>query len=226
VSRRRPPAPDPAPSFVLEQVEDRLQLRALHRPGYGPVYAEWSDAELRRRIAAGRRQPLARALGLQHAPLPTVLDATAGLGRDAFVLAALGAEVTLVERNPATAALLRDALRRAAADPALNAAAARMRLVEGDAQALPADPERWDAVYLDPMYPDDGRRALPSKEMQILRDLNGGDPDADALLTAALLLARKRVAVKRPAKAPPLADRTPNLSLHGSQLRFDVYLVG
>ena len=42
-----------------------------------------------------------------------MLDATAGLGRDAFVLASLGCQVTLIERVPAVAALLENGIERA-----------------------------------------------------------------------------------------------------------------
>jgi 16S rRNA (guanine1516-N2)-methyltransferase len=220
-------------SFALEADGDdaRLELRALHRPQYGTICADWTTADLRRRIAAGRRQPLARAFGLHKLkiddPSPRILDATAGLGRDGYVLAALGATVTFAERQPETVALLRDALRRTLADEATRVAAERIEVIEADAAMLLADPTnqgRWDAIYLDPMYPDDGKSALPSKEMQILRDLTGGDADADALLAPARAAALARVVVKRPSKAPWLANEKPAASLDGTQLRFDLYL--
>ncbi len=210
---------------------ERLELRALHRESYGAICADWTGAEQTRRIAAGRRQPLSRAVGLHKhqsndAPL-RVLDATAGLGRDGFTLAALGAEITLAERNPQVRALLTDARRRALALSATREAAARIEVIETDARALFAgggDARHWDVIYLDPMYPDTGAAALPSKEMQILRDLTGGDADADLLLTPALECAYLRVVVKRPSSAPWLSGEEPSMSLAGSQLRFDVYL--
>ncbi len=211
--------------FILEEHDGRLQLRATQRPTYGAVFADWTSAELQRRIAGGRKQALARAVGLRQESLPTVLDATAGLGRDGFTLAALGLCVTLAERNPVVAALLRDARRRAFEIATLRETVERIEIVEMDTQMLAAGIRHWDTVYLDPMYPDDGKSALPAKEMQILRDLTGGDADADALLPAALTLARKRVVVKRPLKAPPLAAREPTMSLRTTQLRFDVYIV-
>ena len=179
---------------------------------------------MRRRIAAGRKQLLARAVGLHKDPALRVLDATAGLGRDGFTLAALGATVVMAERNPTVAALLRDARRRALADPASAAAAARVEIVEADGRTLCAGPTEagFDVVYLDPMYPDRGKTALAGRELQLLRELTGGDPDADALLASAN--ARRRVVVKRPLKAPPLAGRAPSLALAGTQARFDIYL--
>jgi 16S rRNA (guanine1516-N2)-methyltransferase len=151
-----------------------------------------------------------------------VLDATAGLGRDAFTLAALGARVTLAERNPTIASLLTDARERALQDPATAEAAARTGIVCMDARKLMGPTGSYDVVYLDPMYPERGKAALARKEMQLLRELTGGDPDADDLLACAN--ARRRIVVKRPRAAPPLQGREPSLALTGTQARFDIYL--
>lgn len=209
-------------SFVLRQNAGRLELAALHHPGYGAIAADWTTPELRRRVAAGRRQLLGRATGLHKQRNLRVLDATAGLGRDGYTLAALGARVTLAERHPRIAALLADAYKRALADPGTAEAAARITLAAADARELLA--QKWDVVYLDPMYPGTGKTALAKKQMQLLRELTGGDADADALLELARQSVNLRVAVKRPLKAPWLGDTQPAFSLAGSQARFDVYL--
>jgi len=153
-----------------------------------------------------------------------VLDATAGLGRDGFTLAALGATVTMAERQPLFAKLLLDARRRALLDTQWQAAAERTEIIIGDASALLDGTRHWDVIHLDPMYPHTGKQALPQKEMQLLRELTQGDPDADALLVPALRCARLRVVVKRPTSAPPLAQRAPAFQLDGTQARYDVYL--
>lgn len=223
-------------SFVLQNEElggvERLSLRALHRPQYGAIHADWLTTDVARRIGAGRKQPLGRAVGLHKPRLPEdgllhVLDATAGLGRDGYLMAALGARVTLVERNPTICALLRDALARVLAEPKSRAIGERIAIIEADAAEFMARADNaaaFDVVHLDPMYPDDGKAALPSKEMQILRDVTGGDADADALLAPARQAAKHRVVVKRPSKATPLAGVEPSLRFEGTQLRFDVYL--
>lgn len=211
-------------SFVLVRNAGGLELQAPHHPGFKPIRCDWTDAEMSRRVAAGKQQLLARAIGLHKYKDLSVLDATAGLGRDGFVLAALGAQVTMVERQPLFAALLLDAHVRALTHPQWQAAAQRVELKAGNAVTLMAGARQWDIVHLDPMYPHRDKQALPQKEMQILRELTGSDPDADALLQPALAIARRRVVVKRPSHAPFLAGREPAFQLKGKQARYDVYL--
>lgn len=212
-------------TFVLEHdVEDRLCLRACHRPQYGSIHADWLARDLARRIAGGRRQPLARSLGLHKKNAVRILDATGGLGRDAYTLAALGAHVTLIERHPLIFQLLQDAQTRANRAPQHAAIAARITLIQADTHDwLTPHGSEFDVIYLDPMYPEDGKAALPAKEMQILRELTDGDADADQLLISARQTG-KRIAVKRPRHAPPLAGCKADAVIHSTQLRFDCYL--
>jgi 16S rRNA (guanine1516-N2)-methyltransferase len=167
---------------------------------------------------------MAKAAGLKAGCTPSVIDATAGLGRDAFVFATLGCRVTLVERSPVACALLEDGLRRAMTDAEVAPIAARMTLVCGDAAALLPEMEA-DVVYLDPMYPHRDSSALVKKEMRLFQALLGADLDSDGLLPAALHAARLRVVVKRPDYAEPLAGRKPTLSFPTKNHRFDVYVI-
>lgn len=197
-------------------------------PAIGAVRADFLHGRFgyRARRLSIRGEPLARAAGLKSGERPRILDATAGLGRDAFVLAALGCKVVLVERCGPILALLADGIERLSAKrPEI---AARMRLVGGDARRVLtslAENERPDAVVLDPMYPHAERDAAARKEMRLFRDIVGDDSDADALLAAALGAARRRVIVKRPLRAPPLAGQPPHHAVEGGSTRFDVYLV-
>ncbi len=209
---------------MVEAGENALQLRAVHRPDLAPLQLDWNGAEVRRRIKAGRHQLLARAIGLHKKRDLSVLDATAGLGRDACTLAALGATVTLIERQPLLSQLLHDAHARLLATPEGRETAQRMKIEDGEAAALIASGLRWDVIHLDPMYPHKNKQALPQKEMQMLRELSGADSDADDLLGPALLACRLRVVVKRPIHAPFLAGRKPDFQLCGTQARYDIYI--
>jgi 16S rRNA (guanine1516-N2)-methyltransferase len=207
----------------------RLELRATHKDAPGSVYVNFARGTLGFRTRHGNRnnEPLARAAGLRGLARPTILDATAGLGRDAFILATLGCQVRMVERSPIIAALLRDGLARALTDDTTLTAAERMQLLLGDAVTIMGrftEQERPDMVYLDPMYPHRSKSALVKKEMRLLRALVGEDVDAPQLLEAALRVARKRVVVKRPRLAATLPGIPPSHTLPGSTTRFDVYI--
>ena len=204
-----------------------VQLADLGIGAPGPVRVDFVGGTVghRRQFGGGSGQMIARAVGILPGVRPTVIDATAGLGRDAFVLATLGCEVTLIERQPLIAVLLEDGLVRARNDLAIAPIVARMRLRVGDAIQMMRD---WDesvpqVVYLDPMFPHRDKSALVKKEMRLFRPLVGDDPDAGELLEAALALASHRVVVKRPRKAPAVAGDTVSFSLEGNAGRFDVY---
>lgn len=214
--------------FALQIGADGLQLQLLTDRYIGALKVDFVDGALahRRKFGGGKGQMIAKAVGIQGAILPSVLDATAGLGRDGFVLATLGCEVTLIERQPIIAALLQDGLARALSVEEVVDIVQRMRLLAGDAIELMG---RWQAetpqvVYLDPMFPHRDKTALVKKEMRLFRPLVGDDVDAGQLLAAALQLASHRVVVKRSRKAPAIEGANPSFSLEGKSSRYDIYV--
>jgi len=215
--------------YLLVVTLVRLELRSA--AAAGPVYVDFTAgaAAHRRRFGGGRKQPLARAVGLKQGHAPDVLDATAGLGADAFVLACLGCRVRLVERSPLIAVLLRDGLARAGQDSLIGGLVReRLSLTQADSREFIAgltEAERPEVIYLDPMYPQRGKTAQVKKEMRTLRMLAGEDRDAPALLAAALTRARRRVVVKRPRWAPSLAGPAPTAAITAPNTRFDLYVI-
>ena len=194
-------------------VGDGMELRG----DFSRMRARLKPANLRRELLVRA----ARIKGVGEAP--TAIDATAGLGEDSLLLAAAGYTVTLCERDPVIAALLRDALGRAAEDAQLAVYAARMRLIEGDgAEVLRSLETPPDLVYLDPMFPERRRRAATNKKLQLLQHLERPCEDEDALMGAALSAHPRRVIVKRPLKGPYLAGIKPSHSLAGKVVRYDV----
>ncbi len=219
-------------SMLLVVTALRLELRRIATSPPGPVYVDFlsGKADYRRRYGSSRDEAVIRAVASKRNRTPTVLDATGGLGRDAFVLAAHGCRVLLIERHPIIAALLADGLKRGATNERIGPMIReRMHLVVGDSaeimRQLP-ERERPEAVYLDPMYPQGGKSAQVKKETVLLRLLAGPDQGSETLLDAALACARQRVVVKRPLTAPPLADRLPDLRRNAGAHRFDIYLTG
>lgn len=214
--------------FQLQLTSERLQLVKLDEPKLGAVFVDFVDGAVahRRKFGGGRGQLIAKAVGLKSGANPTVLDATAGLGRDAFVLASLGCTVTMFERSPVVAALLDDGLTRGYQDAEIGEwLSQRLTLqhhnsIEGLSQLT----DSHEVVYLDPMYPHRKKSAQVKKEMRVFQSLVGSDPDADDLLPLALNAATKRVVVKRPSYADFLNDKKPSMQLDSKANRFDVYV--
>lgn len=208
---------------------ERVELRSLGRKAPGPLWVDFNAGgnAHRRRFGGGRGQALARACGLKPGFDPIIVDATAGLGRDGFVLASLGCHVTLIERDAIVACLLRDGLERGRDAPDCAAIVERMCLIEADAGdwlAARRDDERPDTVYLDPMFPHRDKSAAVKKEMGLFQELLGPPDEEAALLANARSAATRRVAVKRPAKAPALDGIAPHSSIPGKTTRFDLYM--
>ena len=217
-------------SLVLHLTPSRLELIQCGPNAPGPVFVDFIGGAMghRRRFGGGRGQLVAKAVGIKKDFIPKVVDATAGLGRDAFVLAQLGCRVHMLERSTVVSALLRDGMRRAAQDADLAEIIERMTLTSGDAKQHLVNIEesdRPDVVYVDPMHPERSKAAMVKKEMRVFRELVGGDEDDAQLLQAALNVAKKRVVVKRPRKSESIDGPTPSLVYEGKSTRFDVYLV-
>ena len=181
----------------------------------------------RLRFGGGRGQDLPKAMGLRAGKTPKIVDATAGLGRDAFLLASLGAEVTLIERSPQMHALLCEGLARAKAEGGIFAEiVARMTLLFGDAKDL-LPTLQGEAILIDPMHPPRKNSALVKRELRQVREIVGTDQDCAELLRVALESASKRVVLKWPAKADPIAGiRACSHQIIGKSTRYDVFMIG
>ncbi len=201
-----------------------LAIQVLGPAAPGPVRVDFASSRMTHRRRGGQNELLGRAVGVGKLDHLTVVDATAGLGGDSYVLADLGCNVISLERSKLIHALLEDGLRRGSVGDAdrVRQACSRIRLHGADAlDYLPG--QQVDVVYLDPMFPGGGKKARARKEMWLFQQLLEAQTDAEELLAAALASARYRVVVKRPLKAPPLSGHAPSSSIKGKAIRFDIY---
>jgi 16S rRNA (guanine1516-N2)-methyltransferase len=222
--------------YTCSRADDELQLLVLENhiaitaPDIGkPIWIDFTQGKNahRRQFGGGRGQALAKAIGLKRGATPTIIDATAGYGRDAYVLATLGCQITLLERNPILATLLEDAIYRAQADPDTQDIAQRMQLVHHNSTDYlnQLSPEDYpDVIYMDPMYPSRQKAALVKKEMQLLHQLIGPDTDSEELLMTARKIAQKRVVIKRPKSASHVSKHKPSTFVESKNTRYDIYL--
>jgi 16S rRNA (guanine1516-N2)-methyltransferase len=233
--------------FVLAIESD--QSLSLHFTGRGvpsPIRVDLLGGPVahRRQFGGGKAQLIAKAVGIKQGFRPHVLDLTAGLGQDGFVLATLGCQVTLLERVDSIFYLLSDGLARAhqSSDPEIKTIIEKMTLVHQDSLEylqLPSEQSVTgkqgtekiaDVIYLDPMFPEREKKAKVKKGMAAFHSIVGDDGDAGELLALALSKAKYRVVIKRPRKALSLAQQYASLSLpeaglilEGKSSRYDIY---
>ncbi len=225
----RPAAVTEVPAALICS-ETGLLLQETGAGAPGPVTVDFVGGAVahRRRFGGGSGQQIAKAIGLRSGIRPRVADVTAGLGRDGFVLASLGCQVTFVERSPVIGLLLEDGLSRGREDPEVGAILSGTELFREEAadwlqrqQSEGVQPPQ--VVYLDPMFPHSRKTAQVKKEMRLFRQLIGDDTDTAELLEVALQTAENRVVVKRPRKAPAIEGPAPSFKIEGKSGRFDIY---
>jgi len=185
----------------------------------------------RQQFGGGRGQAIAKAIGMRSGVTPSVLDTTAGMAGDAFVLATLGCSITLLERSPIIFALIEDAVQRASLNESFTEILEQgFMIVNREAndyirEQIEDGGTPPDVIYIDPMYPQKKKSALVKKDMQILQRLHGADDDSGELLDSAMTYARKRVVVKRPIQAETISEKKPNTCIKSKKTRYDIYTI-
>lgn len=204
--------------------DDRGLALFDHHLSQKPLRVDFTTPDFLNRLQhAGKKSELvARAVGAK--PDLQLLDCTAGLAVDSFILAHLGCEVTLIERSRTLACLLEDGLTRAKGHPLLEQTVSRISLHCADAKDYLASTPPFDVVYMDPMFPEKHGSAAVRGSMQILQRFLGPDDDAQALLECALGLTVRRVVIKRPVRSNRLVSVKPSHVHTSRNARFEVFL--
>ncbi len=200
--------------FELYLNLDRLEL-VQSNSQTKPLSIDFNSAKLQYRHKNIKQELINKAIGKKNKNM-NIIDATAGLAQDAFLLASLGHNLTLIERSNIVAALLDDAIRQSKSN---------LKLIYGDALAVLKEINpKPEIIYLDPMYPKTNKKAAQKKGMQFFREILKDDDNSHKLLEQALITATKRVIVKRPIKADYLNNKKPAAQIKGKTTRFDIYL--
>ena len=215
---------------MVDQPGEGLTLvfdkKGVSLSGYGLSYQGDFEVMLHR-VTNGRlaHEMLVKAVKSEKEELRAI-DATAGMGEDAFLLAAYGYDVTLYEQNPVVAALLKDALRRGKKHPILKEIVPRMHLLQGDSiEYLRKEMDQVDVIYLDPMFPKRQKSGLINKKLQLIQKLEPPCSTEKDLFDAAMKANPSRIIVKRPLKSPFLDGRKPSYDLKGKAIRYDCYVL-
>ena len=210
-----------------EYLTIHFDSKGVSLSGFGLTYQGDFAETMMHRVTNGRLQHemLVKAASSEKEGRKAI-DATAGMGEDAFLLAAQGDEVTLYEQNPVVAALLKDAIRRAKKNQILKDIAGRMKVVEADSvECMSKLLDPVDVIYLDPMFPARQKSSLINKKLQLIQKLEPPCSEETDLFDAALKVCPSRIIVKRPLKSECLAGREPSYTLKGKAIRYDCYVL-
>lgn len=190
-----------------------------------PIIVDFLAGKLahRRQYGGGKHAEAVARACFKDATKAIIFDATAGLGRDAFVLAYLGAKVHMFERNEVVRIILRDGLRRAYQSEQGDFFKEHMILQEVRSIWDYQGEVKPDCIYLDPMYPERKKSALVKKDMRTFHDLVGQDLDIDKLLNFALRSSCPRVVLKRPQYADVANPEYLVGQVVAKSQRFDIY---
>lgn len=211
--------------FRLYKKNNIIYLESLKHKDWLPFSIDFSSNRIiNRKNQLGINQEISRAVGIKKDYKPTVLDTTAGLGRDSFMLASLGCEITMLERNPVIYLLLKNAIDNAKENFEIADTINKMHLINQDSiDFLKNNKEPFDVIYIDPMFPKSKKSRLVKKDMQIFREIVGDDLDSSELLNLSLKRNTKRIVVKRMTGSEYINNLKPNFEIKGTTTRFDVY---
>jgi len=212
---------------IFEQKGDELCLHLMldEKPSQLKFDLAEGEVAIRANKVSKSNETIARAIGCKPHFRPRVLDEPAGMGRDSLMMAMLGCDVVMQERNFAIYSLLKNALERLQNSSSVNQPQAKnIKLLSADSLIAQPDLDNVDVIYLDPMFPERKKSALVKKEMRLFKRLVGADPDANQLLQQALESKVSRVVVKRPKGATLLAELKPSHEIKAKKFRYDVYL--
>ena len=180
----------------------------------------------RLKYGKGRGQNLAKAVGMKSNKNRNIIDATAGLGYDSFILASLGANVTLIERSEKIYKLLQDGISEGMLyGGEISKIIGRMSLIYGDSKNI-LPQLSTEVILIDTMYKDRKKSALVKNDMRLVRKIVGSDSDYTELIEVALKFALNRVVIKQPRYAEPLKEiKECSHQILGKTIRYDVHMV-
>lgn len=232
--------PEVLGDYFLNYENGALQLFPKIKEKGGALFVDFLSKEMEfKRNSFVVSQEISKAVGCKSNFRPKILDATAGLGGDAFTLACLGCDVTLIENNAVIHALLLDGMKRAETLESQTESKSKLeisKIVKQNMHLLPQqnalefleneiqNAVQFDVIYLDPMFPQRQKSAKVKKSMQYFQEIVGYNQEQETqLLNLALQNSKLRVVVKRPKLAPFLAQKTPSHQIKGKTIRYDVY---
>ncbi len=214
----------PVDNEVLLQIDDTQLTLSGDINGQKCNFSHSFTTPILHKRASQKKQSLIKACSNKQKTIRSVIDLTAGWGKDGFILAAQGLQVTMIEQNTLIFNCLNYLLniaRKESNEDLFNRLTIHNQ--NGVDYLLTKTDTAADCLYIDPMFSPHKSSARPAKDLQILQLLTANQ-SIDELFTLAIKNAGKRVVVKRSLHAPTLNEIKPDIVYRGKTVRFDVYL--
>ncbi len=202
------------PTYHLEIFQHKLSL--LHKKDKHHVYVDFGSKQLKFRSQAHLNAELViKAVLGKKKQATTIMDCTAGFGKDAYIMSLTGSKIIAYEFNPLMYALLKDGLNRTEIDTIILRKKNALREIKNT---------DCEVIFIDPMYPATKKSAKNNKEMTVLQNIIGHQPlMAEDLFIQAKLSAAKKIVIKRPIKSGFVINQKPTSQIIGKSARFDIY---
>lgn len=202
--------------YHIEIYDNKLSLLQINDKHH--VFVDFNSKQLTFRSEAHLNAELViKAVLGKKKHATTIMDCTAGFGKDSYLLSLTGSKVVAYENNPLMYALLKDGLQRAEIENIL------LRKIDALRDLKTTDCE---VIYIDPMYPANKKSAKNNKYMAFLQAFVGHQADiAEQLFLQAKQSNAKKIVIKRPVKAAYVLNQKPTSQIIGKAARFDIYAI-
>ena len=152
----------------------------------------------------------------------TVLDCTAGFGRDSYILAKYGFSVTMIEKNPITTLLLNNSIGKLLGGTEVYN---RLKLIHGDSyDYLKLCDKQYDYIYIDFMFNKLKNSPLSSKNDETLKLISDDKENRMKLLNLAKKKCKDKVIIKNYKYSPSITGITPDYQIKTKLLNYYIFL--
>lgn len=167
-----------------------------------------------------REAHLKKAIGYGGESSKRILDCTGGLGHDAFILALLGQNVTVVDKNKGLCILFELALESLPQTSYFLEAKERITIINDNSASFIDKLLDYDVVYIDPMFKDKGT-AGRSGVMSLISDYLDDFTDVSDVL---IRYKFNRMVIKRQKQFKQSGNGSPSFILSGKSINFHVFI--
>ncbi|CAL4324601.1 class I SAM-dependent methyltransferase [Buchnera aphidicola] len=212
--------------FSLIIHEHRIELKNNANKNIKNIWIDFNHKKMKS-YQDDSKIKIIKAIGIKKKPFLNVIDATAGLGKDSFMMFSYGCTITMIENNPILSILIYDGLKRSYNDPIIgNIIKKKMKHINHSSINIQSlNLQKPDVIYLDPMFPRKKKKSLPKKHMNTIQNLVKKDSDTQLLFNACKNFAKNRIVVKRKKNFKIISKNKPNYMIYSKKYRFDVYLI-